>query len=45
MDKEQSSVTALKHLKEIFDKHNINYWLDEWALLGAVREKIRRMGS
>jgi len=39
MDKEQASIKTLKYLKEIFDKHNIEYWLDEGTLLGAVREK------
>jgi len=39
MDEEQASIKTLKYLKEIFDKHDIEYWLDEGTLLGAVREK------
>jgi phosphorylcholine metabolism protein LicD len=39
MDKEKEAVEILKKIKKIFDKHNIEYWLDEGTLLGAVRDK------
>ena len=28
----------LKNAIELFNKHNINYWLDSGTLLGAVRD-------
>lgn len=37
--KEERAVEALRKIKKILDKNNINYWLDEGSLLGAVREK------
>lgn len=35
---EEIVISNLKEVKEIFDKHNIRYWLDLGALLGAVRD-------
>jgi len=37
--REERAVEALRKIKKILDKHNINYWLDEGTVLGAVREK------
>jgi phosphorylcholine metabolism protein LicD len=37
--KEERAVETLRKIKKILDKNNINYWLDEGSLLGAVREK------
>ena len=37
--KEERAIDTLRKLKKILDKNNINYWLDEGTLLGAVREK------
>jgi phosphorylcholine metabolism protein LicD len=39
MNKEEESIKTMMKLKKIFDKHNIEYWLDEGTLLGAIREK------
>jgi len=39
MKEEQKAVETLKKIKGILDENNINYWLDEGTLLGAVREK------
>lgn len=39
MDAKEKDVEALKQIKKILDKHDIEYWLDEGTLLGAVREK------
>ena len=39
MNAEEKSIETLGKIKKIFDKHNIEYWLDEGTLLGAVREK------
>jgi len=39
MDSEEKGIEALGKIKKILDKHNIEYWLDEGTLLGAVREK------
>ena len=39
MKEGEKAVEALRRVKKILDKHNINYWLDEGTLLGAVREK------
>ncbi|RLI62978.1 MAG: hypothetical protein DRO67_06470, partial [Candidatus Asgardarchaeum californiense] len=39
MNAEEKSIKTLWKIKKIFDKHNIEYWLDEGTLLGAVREK------
>lgn len=37
--KESAAINALRQVKDILDKSNIEYWLDEGTLLGAVREK------
>ena len=37
--KEERALETLRKIKKILDKNNINYWLDEGTLLGAVREK------
>lgn len=39
MQKEEEIIEPLRKIKKILDNHKINYWLDEGALLGAVREK------
>jgi hypothetical protein len=39
MNEEELSIRALKKIKKTFDENNIEYWLDEGTLLGAVREK------
>jgi len=39
MKEEERAVETLRKVKKILDNHNINYWLDEGTLLGAVREK------
>jgi len=39
MNAEEKSIETLGKIKKIFDKHHIEYWLDEGTLLGAVREK------
>lgn len=39
MDEEKKAIETLRKIKNILDKHNIEYWLDEGALLGAVRDK------
>ena len=36
--KEEIFLENLRDIKEIFDKHNIKFWLDWGTLLGAVRE-------
>ena len=36
--KEEIMVENLKDIKEIFDKHSINFWLDWGTLLGAIRD-------
>jgi len=36
---ELEAVESLQIVKNILDKYNIDYWLDEGTLLGAVREK------
>jgi len=35
---EKVAVEALRQVKEIFDKHGIEYWLDTGTLLGAIRD-------
>jgi lipopolysaccharide cholinephosphotransferase len=35
---EKVAIEALKQVKEVFDKHGIEYWLDYGTLLGAVRD-------
>ena len=35
---EKVAIRALKQIKEVFDKHGIEYWLDLGTLLGAVRD-------
>ena len=39
MDEEEKAIETLRKIKKILDKHNIEYWLDEGALLGTVRDK------
>jgi len=39
MDSKEKGIEALGKIKEILDRHSIEYWLDEGTLLGAVREK------
>jgi len=39
MIEEKKAVEALEKIKKILDKNNIDYWLDEGTILGAVREK------
>lgn len=36
---EEKTIGTLRKLKKILDKTDIEYWLDEGTLLGAVREK------
>lgn len=36
--KEEIMIENLKDIKEIFDKHNIKFWLDWGTLLGAIRD-------
>lgn len=36
---EKVAVEVLKLIKEILDKHDVEYWLDEGTLLGAVRDR------
>lgn len=38
MMKENDLIDLLRQVKEILDKHNIEFWLDCGTLLGAVRE-------
>ena len=35
---EKSAVEALRYIKEVFDAHGIEYWLDYGTLLGAIRD-------
>ena len=39
MNEEDIAVETLEKIKKILDKHEVEYWLDEGTLLGAVREK------
>ena len=39
MKEEEKAVETLRKIKKILDEHEIEYWLDEGTLLGAVREK------
>jgi lipopolysaccharide cholinephosphotransferase len=39
MSQEEETLKTMKTLKEIFDRHKIETWLDAGTLLGAVREK------
>lgn len=39
MQEVEKAIESLRKIKKILDKHNINYWLDEGTLLGAIREK------
>ena len=39
MQEVEKAIESLRKIKKILDKNNINYWLDEGTLLGAVREK------
>ena len=36
---EKAAVEALREVKEILDKHGIEYWLDCGTLLGAIRDR------
>jgi phosphorylcholine metabolism protein LicD len=36
---EKELVESLKQIKNLFEEHSIEYWLDTGTLLGAVREK------
>ncbi|MFB0562330.1 MAG: LicD family protein [Candidatus Lokiarchaeia archaeon] len=36
---EKVAIEALREVKEILDKHGIEYWLDYGTLLGAVRDR------
>lgn len=38
MMKEEVAIGVLKQVKEILDDHDIEYWLDQGTLLGAVRD-------
>lgn len=35
---EKVAIEALREVKDVFDKHGIDYWLDMGTLLGAVRD-------
>jgi len=37
--KEKETVKALIQIKKVFEKNNLNFWLDFGTLLGAVRDK------
>lgn len=37
--KEDIAIEALREVKEVFDKHGIEFWLDCGTLLGAVRDE------
>ncbi len=37
--KEERTLEDLKEVKEVLDKHNVEFWLDCGVLLGAVREQ------
>ena len=37
--KEELAIKVLKQVKEVFDKHGIDYWLDQGTLLSAVRDE------
>ena len=39
MNKESDQIELLKKIKSLFEKNNIEFWLDTGTLLGAVREK------
>jgi len=36
---EESIINALSQVKEVFDKYEIEFWLDSGVLLGAIRDK------
>ena len=39
MMKEEAGIKVLKEVKEVFDEYDVEYWLDQGTLLGAVRDE------
>lgn len=36
---EKTAIKSLQQVKRVFDKYNVEYWLDVGTLLGAVRDR------